>query len=94
MDKLLSGLIRNPLVRAYLLSWLRHGLTWLGGLVLAHGWATSNELTKVIGGAMTMAGIILSQYDVAQVDAKIEAAVALAPQTPAATIVALKNGKF
>ena len=101
MTTIFQNLIRNPLVRAQVLAQVRNLLgAATGALALwlsAH--VTDMGTAKLIAGAVLNIGMALatayfSHQDVKGVDAKINAAIALAPQTPQETIVALKDGKF
>lgn len=88
------SLLKNPLVRAYGLAILRHCLTAAGVLVVSKGYLDNSHVQEYIGSVMTVASVLLSQYDVKQVDNKVNAAIALAPQSAPEVIQALKNGKF
>lgn len=41
---------------------LRHGLTYGGGFLLAHGLLTGSQMTDLISSSMTTAGILWSVY--------------------------------
>ena len=109
ISSIFQNIIRNPLVRAQVLAQGRHVVTYIAGLIggaigtllIAHGVDSKTALS--VGVAVT--GIVVSlgswamsaffvHQDVKGVDAKMNAAIALAPQTPQETIAALKAGKF
>lgn len=78
------------------LSAFRHALTAIGGIVVAHGWATQNQITELVGALPILVGPLwgmLDEYLAAHKvteDARLKAAVdaavqaALAAHAPAA----------
>ena len=104
-----QSLIRNPLVRAEVRTQGLHVITYVAGLIggavgtllIAHGVDSKTALSvsvAVTGIVVSLGGWAMSAFfvhqDVKGVDAKMNAAIALAPQTPQETIAALKAGKF
>lgn len=94
MTDLLRILISNPMTRAFVLASLRHAATAAGAALVAHGIGDASTTQALVGLVIALASWWLSQQDVKRVDAKITAAVALAPDSPTETINALKQGKF
>lgn len=48
---------------AAILGVVRHVLTGLGGFAVASGWATDGMITELVGGIVTVAGVIWSIFD-------------------------------
>jgi len=48
---------------AWIQGLLRHGLTMLGGVLIAKGLATDGQVNEIIGAVVTVAGIIWSLID-------------------------------
>ena len=105
----MNDIFSNPLVRAQVLAQGRHVITYVAGLIggavgallIAHDVDTKTALSvgaAVTGIVVSLGGWAMSAFfvhqDVKGVDAKINAAIALSPQTPQETIAALKSGKF
>lgn len=42
---------------------VRHIATYAGGVATAHGLATENEVTLIIAGAVTLAGVVFSYFN-------------------------------
>jgi hypothetical protein len=78
----------------YIQAAIRHGLTSAGGALVAHGYATSNDVTTVIGAIMTVIGFAISCF------VKWRAAKAAATSTSASVpvkilfLVAIAAGSF
>ena len=94
MTDIFRNLIKNPFVRARILACLR-GLVMAAGAYLASkGFGDASTTQAAVGLAMAVAGWYFQDQDVKGVNKKIDAAIALAPKTPQATINALKQGNF
>lgn len=96
-----ANFLSNPTVRSYILAAVRHAVTYGGGLLSAYllkkGASTSDAASLVQGlTGIVLAGVSItfSIMDVNGVDKKINAAIKLAPDSPPATIAALKQGHF
>lgn len=94
MTGFFQSLIANPTIRAYVIASIRHLATAAGAALVARGLGDASTSTALVGLAMAVVSWGFSQLDVKKVDAKINRAIALAPDSPAGTIAALKNGKF
>jgi hypothetical protein len=101
MTSLFQSLIKSPVIRAQILATLRHlctlGAGALGTWLLAHGADQSMEVSitqALVSAVMGLAAFGFAALDVHKVDAKVNAAIALAPNSPAETIAALKAGKI
>jgi len=94
MTTLFRSLIANPTVRAYVIASIRHLVTAAGAALAAKGLGDASTTTALVGLAVALTSWGFSQLDVKQVDAKINRAIALSPNSPAETISALKNGQF
>lgn len=94
MNNFFQSLIASPMVQAYALATLRHLATAGGAALVAHGIGDASTTQALVGLAMALASWWFSQRDVTGVNKKVTAALALAPDSPAETVAALKAGRF
>lgn len=79
LNDVFCQVIKNPLTRAYVLAVARHGVTLLGGILVAHGYLHNDDVSDFLGFCTTVVGIYLAQLDVKGVDVKIKDAKAEQP---------------
>ena len=94
MTNLFQTLISNPYIRAQILSDVRAAAMALGGILVAHGVGDASTAQALAGLFVALVSWYFSTMDVKGVDAKINAAIKAAPDSPPEVINALKNGKF
>ena len=55
--------ISDSVVKKLIMSVARHGLTALGGVLVAHGWVTGDEATDVLGAGLTLVAVLWSALE-------------------------------
>lgn len=68
-------MISNVILRV-VLGWVRHAMTVIGGVYLAKGYFTEDQLNDIIGGVVTLIAVVWSLIDKIKAEKKLRATAA------------------